>query len=138
MGWYGDNPDEGDPDEISEGEYLSQNGDNVIFRDEGRRSRAARRGAREGRKKFKGKPAKSTAAEPQRPDPRGAHYYPETDEEAIAIIESLHEYRWDSHHVTGQFSHDPYWITASIGGALYTIHLKGRRGTVLTWLRDRT
>jgi hypothetical protein len=127
MGWYGDNPDDGDPNEESEGEYLERDGDHVQFVDLRREHRHST-GKQAKKRKQRGV---------ARPRPEGTHYYPQTDDEARLLIQKLDHYRWETHKVTGSFSHDPYWLTAEIDGELHTIHLVGRFGTVLGWLSTR-
>jgi hypothetical protein len=76
------------------------------------------------------------------PSTAGAHYYPQNDTEAKELIDRLGWYRWETHKVSGTFSQDPYWLTTEVGepgvSEFVTIHLRGRFGSVLTWLEQKT
>lgn len=119
MGLFGDHDWADDPNEVSEGEYLSEIEDRVHFVD----SEEYRR------------PKKPKQSKPKKRTP-GKHHYPENDSEAIAIIRGLEHPEWETHKVSGTFVHNPYSLTATVNGELHTIHLRGRYGSVLTWLRD--
>lgn len=69
--------------------------------------------------------------------PKPGEYFPASDAEAKELIDAIGTYRWDTHKVRGRFTHNPYGIRTRTERGEYMIYLPGRRGTVLTWLRDK-
>jgi hypothetical protein len=67
----------------------------------------------------------------------GYVYHPGTDDAARREIKRLKHYDWVTIQVRGRWTHNPYKIVAVIDGTMHTIHLPGRRGSVLRWLRDK-
>ena len=65
------------------------------------------------------------------------YHVPATDAEAQNLIKSLDHWVWETHKVSGCFSHTPYTITATINGKKHSISLPGRYGTTLTWLKAK-
>lgn len=76
----------------------------------------------------------SSAPEPMK---NKAIHRPTSDAEAQALITSLGHYVWDTVKLDGAFSHTPYRLKATINGRKHVIHLPGRRGTTLTWLKNK-
>jgi hypothetical protein len=74
---------------------------------------------------------------PKYPGPTVVNHRPVNDADAKQTILDLNHFEWDTVKVTGRFSRTPYKLEAKIDGRPHVIHLQGRRGTVLTWLRDQ-
>lgn len=69
--------------------------------------------------------------------PVAQHHFPATDAEAKALIERLDHFEWETHKVSGRYTAAPYSLSAVVGGRPQVIHLPGRFGTTLTWLKER-
>ena len=70
------------------------------------------------------------------PEPATTHP-PDNDMLARELIEKLGTYVWVTHKVSGRYTTSPYSLSTLINGKRHVIHLPGRRGSTLVWLKGK-
>lgn len=64
-------------------------------------------------------------------------HHPANDMLARELIEKLGTYVWVTHKVSGRYTTSPYSLSTLISGKRHVIHLPGRRGSTLMWLKGK-
>lgn len=66
-----------------------------------------------------------------------SHHHPATDKEAKELIKSLGTFEWTTTRAKHFYTEDPYRLYADIAGIKHIIHLPGRHGSTLQWLKTK-